>query len=1345
MSENNAEFVVAIGASAGGLQSLERFFDRVKTPIGAAYIVVQHLSPNYETMMDKLLSRHTAMPVDIAKDQQVLEADHVYVIPPRQDMVVEEGRIHLSEQSADEVPHLPIDRLFNSVGKHYREKSIAVVLSGTGSDGSRGIQEIRKARGLVLCESEVTAKFSGMPRSAQSTGCVDHVLPAESMARMIVRRIVGTDQHPPSDDGEMGTILSLLKDRMQVDFSQYKPATVTRRIERRMGLCNVSTLGAFADLLRSDPPELDNLYQDMLIGVTKFFRDPACFEYFEQEIAPSILRNADPDAGVRVWCPGCATGEEPFSIAMVLHEQARLLKRPLDIKIFASDVHPDSLRTGSVSTYSEAAVQHVSKERLGTHFEVVGNDYRIRKHIRQLVVFAPHNLLQEPPFTSLDLVSCRNLLIYFDHAAQNRALTLFHFGLRQNGVLFLGPSETVGELNNEFRVIHDRFRFYRKVRESRLPEDANFPMSLKPRARPFQQKVSPGLATPASRHQLYDLLLDQVLPPTLLIDEDRHVVEMYGGAERFLVLRGRRLSTDVLDICPEPLQGALTVGFRRLENAEGQTIRLPNTKISLPSGEDAFVSISLRNIVCSRSATRFTAITFTAMGAETDAHDSSANDDELLEMKSGGPELPQRIRELENDLATTQENLQATIEELEASNEELQATNEELVSSNEELQSSNEELNSVNEELHTVNVEYQSKNAELRELNEDMNHLLASTEIGTIFLDCSLCIRRYTPHVTRLFALEPQDLGRPLSAFSHSLVFDNLQSHLSQVLETGVAYEREVESGEGTPYFLRILPYVVQEEISGVTITLTNIETLVRFRKQANRYQRRLQKAIDAVPVFVSFVNRKRCYEYVNRAYSEVFGIPTDDVMGMPVREVLGEEAYRLSEHRITAALNGEAQHFETTIEANSRVLSVIADYRPEIDADGKVLGFYVSASDVSSLKQAERELEAAVQSAKLANEAKSEFLAKMSHEIRSPMSAILGFAELLSKQVSEPDDRNCIEVIRSNGEHLLSLINDLLDLSQIEMRRVELASELVNVEEVLSRAFNTLLPRATENRVEMLARLDTTVSSGMRTDGRRLTQVIINLLTNAIKFCDGGRAMLSARRSARTQELLIYVADSGCGIDLKDLERLFEPFTQVDSSSERQHEGSGLGLTITKQLVEQMGGSVRVRSALDRGSVFHVRLPWSKVLPVQVKQSAPPLESQLPRLDGVRILVIDDRRDMRFIAEQILADVGADVVCAAGGEQGLAAFDNARESASPFCCVVTDIQMPGMDGYAVARALRDREFAGPVVALTANAMASDRQKTIDAGCDGFISKPIDRVKFVRQIAGMTNRDASIR
>ena len=1341
-----ASVLVGIGASAGGLESLERFFSGVTQSSGAAFVVVQHLSPNYETMMDRLLARHTQMPVTIASDGQRVDENSVYVIPPRKDLEVRDGRLVLTEKDSEELPHLPIDRFFSSMASAYGSNCAAVVLSGTGSDGSRGVREVQRTGGLVLSEAESTARFTGMPASAQSTGCVDYSVPPESMGNILLATLTSgmrdVTGNQPVPGAELQKIFDIVRERCRIDFLQYKSSTVSRRIDRRLKMCGLRSLSEYIHLLETDPAEVQALYQDMLIGVTRFFRDAPCFEYLESRVIPDLLERADPKTGLRIWVAGCATGEEAYSLAILFEEARQRLGSKCEVKIFASDVHPDSLQTASRGEYDEEKLSNVSAERLANCFTRKNGRYVVSKTIRQMVLFVPHNVLQDPPFTGLDLVSCRNLLIYFDQAGQKKALTLFHFGLKKDGVLFLGPSEALGPLSHEFATIDERCKLFSKRRDARLPADAVLPIALNPRSHFDNVTIAPVRNETSDRVELYDRLLDTVLPPTLLVDLERRVVDSFGGASRFLQFRDRRVSTQLMQVCPPELQATLSAALRQVEQTR-EPVRIPQASYVDQSGSSCSVSLLIRPLRNDVGSVTHYCIQLGPGEDREPAGPPAADrpsDTSHLPAPQGDVELTQRIRMLEGELDVSRDNLQATIEELEASNEELQATNEELISSNEELQSTNEELNSVNEELHTVNVEYQTKNAELCELNEDMRHLLASTDIGTLFLDESLLVRRFTPGIAPTFQLEPHDVGRPISTFSHTLHLDNLTDVLEQVIATGENHEEEVADRSGHHYFLRILPYRIDGTTSGVVLTLTNIDALVESRRLARRFERRLQEAIDAVPVFVSYVNRHERYEYANRAYKALIDGTDTSVIGKTVREVLGD-SYELSRPHIRKVLEGEPQYFEQELHAQDGVIFVNVSYHPCRNSRGDVVGFYVAASDITSLKAAEAQLASAVESTQRANQAKSDFLAKMSHEIRSPMTAILGFADILEQQLESADNRNCVDVIRRNGFHLLELINDILDLSRIESGKFKLAREPLNPLQVLRECYNTVLPKAADQRIDLSLQLDDRLDCDLVGDRRRLSQIVLNLLTNAIKFSPDSRVILKGRRSPKNGHLIITVADTGIGISEADLPALFEPFRQADDSDARPHEGSGLGLSITWQLVDQMRGALRVRSRVRRGSVFQVQLPLPEADEPSDRrgQRGVELETRIPRLDGRSILLIDDRRDIRFIAEQILADAGASVDTAEDGERGLQLALERFELQQPYDCIVTDIQMPEMDGYETTRRMRASGITQPVLALTASAMAADRDRCLEAGCNAHVSKPIDSVQFVRTIASLLN------
>ncbi|OYP35173.1 chemotaxis protein CheB [Rhodopirellula sp. MGV] len=1333
-SSANPKCIVGIGASAGGLESLERFFDGVDSSLQATYMVVQHLSPNHETMMDSLLKRHTEMPVAIAQEGQILQPNHVYVLPPKKEVTLEDFTVRLHDQNRSEVPHLPIDRFFVSLAAVAGVAKAGIILSGTGSDGSRGVVAIHRAGGVVAVESEATAKFSGMPNAAASTGIVDFTLPPDSMASQIAMWLSEQDECGVWDDrnDEQQQIFRILRDHCHINFANYKSSTVTRRLDRRLAMRGVRTLKEYLQILHKEPEEVDELYRDMLIGVTKFFRDPACWDYFEANIVEKLFREADPKKGVRVWVSGCATGEEAYSMAMVLSETRERLKSPVGFKVFASDVHPGSIRIGAQGYYRSDTLTNVSLERLERFFVRSGEGYLIGKDIRTSVVFAIHNVLQDPPFTDIDMVSCRNLLIYFDTYGQRKALSMFHFGLRQGGILFLGPSETTGRLSSEFVTFDEKCKVYSKRRNARLPHGIDLPLQIQPKANLDPYSIQSDRSPQRERMRYYDRILDQVMPATILVDSQRKVLESFGGIERYLRVPRRMFSNDLLDLAPASMQAPLSALFRRVRKDQAK-VRLPVTGVEMPNGERGDLDIVIEPVSGYTDEPELYLIRFNVLESILHGREERDSDAATIQLSTDDREMSERINTLEDELRHSRENLQATIEELESSNEELQSTNEELISSNEELQSTNEELNSVNEELHTVNVEYQNKNAELRELNDDINHLFGSTDIGTIFLDHSLTIRRFTPRVATVFDLRPQDIGRPLSSFSHSLKVDDLTALTTKVLEDGEKFEQEVEDRDDNHYVLRLHPYQLEESIDGVIVTLTDITRLVESRRLAEKYQRRLQRAIDAVPILVSYVSSDEVYQYANQAYFDWLRCDEDDVIGRDVADVIGEKAYRNSKPHIDAVLDGHAQHFDQELPTPQGTINLSVSYIPDVNRKGIVVGFYVSAANVSSLKRAERELGEAMESAKSANRAKSDFLAKMSHEIRSPMTSILGFADILDEQLTDPDNRNAIDIIRSNGEHLLNLINEILDLSKIESGTLELDRDHFDLPSLLMECHNTVLPKAETGQVELCWELDSSASGSICGDRRRLRQIVLNLLTNAVKFASGGHVTLKCKREA--DHFTISVSDDGCGIAEEMLPQLFQPFCQADDTSVRKHEGTGLGLTITKQLVHQMNGEISVSSRLNEGATFTVRLPW-----VPGKSSGPMVKrqqqmKQLPSLEHKKILVIDDRRDIRFIAEHILVDAGARVTTAENGSDGLQKSATANEQNDPFDCVVTDIQMPEMDGFETATKMREDGYTGPILALSASAMASDRAEALAAGCNEHMAKPINRTQFIRTIA----------
>ena len=817
-------FVVGIGASAGGLEALEAFFDAMPSSTDLAFVVIQHLSPDFKSLMSELLARHTEMSIHRAEDDLPLQPNAIYLIPPRKEMIISGGRLLLTDSDPEKSLSLPIDVFFRALAQDFGRRAVAVVLSGTGSDGSRGLRDIRKAEGLVIAQDGQSAKFDGMPRAAQGTGEVDFVLPPEKMPEVILDYVKqrpgrggdGADGVADDEDQRYGKIFRLLRQAYGIDFTSYKASTVSRRVERRIFLNRHNGVDDYATLLANDETELDALYRDLLIGVTRFFRDPDAFERLHNVIAPLLAEKAPNPDGIRVWVPGCATGEEAYSIAILLREAAEHLGVDPAIKIFATDVHRDSLEVAAAGLFPRENVAGVSAERLERNFSSVGTHYQVSGELRRMVVFAKQDLLKDPPFTKVDLISCRNLLIYFEPQAQEKALSIFHFALNRNGLLLLGPSESLGRLDDEFDVIDSRWHLFRKRRDVRITTGLSFDIpSDRTRA------MTPGHIGPtmASRRferklaQAYDFLLDRYVPSSLLINERAELVYTFGKAGRYLHTKKGRSSLNVFDMVTDELRLALHAALPRSQKEQApvvfRTVKLNEEE------HDFYVNLTVEPIPQDERQEQFFLVTI----EEDKTASASPAPAEDFNLKQ---EARQRISALEHELHHTRETLQATVEELETSNEELQATNEELMASNEELQSTNEELHSVNEELYTVNAEHQHKILELQQVTDDLDTLLHNLEIGVLFLDDGLRVRKFTDAASESFNLLPHDLGRPINHVTHRLEEVDLVERATQVLKETQAIAFSARRQDGEFLFIRCLPYRSRaRDRKGVVITLT--------------------------------------------------------------------------------------------------------------------------------------------------------------------------------------------------------------------------------------------------------------------------------------------------------------------------------------------------------------------------------------------------------------------------------------------------------------------------------------------------------------------------------------------
>lgn len=1319
-------FIAGIGASAGGLEALERLFRVMPPDTGIAFVVIQHLSPDFKSVMDELLARHTRMPIHRVQDGMTVEPNSIYLLPPRKEMIISGGRLLLTDKDPQQDLTLPIDHFFRSLAQDAGRCAIAIVLSGTGSDGSRGIRDVHEAGGFVIAQSLETAKFDGMPKSAEDTGVVDCVLAPEEMPAALADHVASVTRKSCEDPAEtvmegatgVSAIFKLLHDEYGIDFSHYKPNTVTRRIERRLSLNHAIDLETYVDRLRSDPSELNSLYRDLLIGVTRFFRDREAFDRLERDVLPDLLNRRRAGEELRLWVAGCATGEEAYSLAILLHERLQLLRHPVNVKIFATDVHRASLEVASAGVYRDEALAEVRPSRLNTYFKRAADGYHVHNEIRQMIVFARHNIIRDAPFTRLDLISCRNLLIYFQPPAQKKALSLFHFGLRTGGVLFLGPSETPGELSPEFETLDEHWKMYRKRRDIRLPADMRLPLST-PASQirvPASLAVSSGID--ASLLGAYDQLLEEHMPPGLLINDRRQLVHAFGGAARFLIARDGRPTMDILELVDTDLKLALAGSLQRAAK-DLLPVVYNGIRLRTPEGEKQY-RLSVRPILNRHSNLTHLFIAFEELGGTEKA--TPATTELNVEQVS-----KEHVFSLESELRHTRENLQATIEELETSNEELQASNEELVASNEELQSTNEELHSVNEELYTVNAEYQKKIAELTELTDDIDNLLRSTEIGTIFLDRNLCIRKFTPQIARAFDLLPQDVGRRIDTFSHNLAYPRLLDDVVSVAESGTPVQKEVKDRHANWLYLRILPYRSHGRIEGVVLTLIDVSQLKKTEARLQQMSAIVESSNDAI-IGMDLEGRITSW---NHGAEQLYGYTAAEMIGQSVSRLRPESDPNPSwldwppdvlERMQTGQLNSfQVERVRRRKDGTS--IHVLMSFSPIRDSDGTLVGISKIARDITSRKLAEEEAREAVRR-------RDQFLAILSHELRNPLAAIVNASRLLD---SDELDEETLELARGaisrQSQQMVRLLDDLLDVSRVTRDKIEIRKKIVDLRQTSRDALEAVRPLLATRNLQLHVHLP---DEPLWVDGdpARLQQIQVNLLNNAIKYTpNGGQVWLTLSRD--NGEAVMSVRDTGIGIPSDMREKIFDLFVQLEDSPGRSGSGMGVGLTLVRSLVRLHGGQVSVQSdGPGRGSEFTVRLPVA----VDATPEAPTEQVRTP-LTGLLVLIIEDNPDIRAVTERLLKSIGCRVLLAEDGQRGVEVAAQHRPDVA-----LVDIGLPGIDGYEVARRLRSLEERSRLrlIAVTGFGQPDDRQKALQAGFDAHLVKPIDLSELLRLFSRFT-------
>ncbi len=817
--ERSAPVIVGIGASAGGLEVYEQFFDGMPPDSGAGFVVVQHLAPDHASILAELLSKHTTMPVAQVEADVRVEPNHVYLIPPNRTLTLLDGRLRLAE--ASEAPRVPIDGFFVSLAGELGERAVGVILSGSGSDGALGMQAIKEHGGMTMVQTPESARFDSMPRSAIDTGHVDLVLTVQEMPAALTAhlRLLGVAGASGGLDWTalIAAACEILHQQTGHDFGRYKEATLRRRIARRMDVLGLASAAEYVTRLRGDTVEGARLLAELLINVTQFFRDPDVFEHLGQEIVPKLCEGKTQGDSVRVWVPGCSSGEEAYSIAILLLEHLGTFESPPDVKIFATDIDEEALATARRGRYPEAIAEHVSAARLERFFVKVGSSYQVKKALRAICFFTTHNLVNHPPFSQLDLISCRNTLIYLRSDLQDELLALLHYGLRPGGYLLLGPAESVTARPELFRPVLERQRIFQR-REPLVPPVIHFPLG-EPRQAGMVQPPSTGEARYATRG-FERLLLERYMPASAIVDERGEVLYLAGPVGRYLSPPPGRPTHNLFDLAARDLRAGLRDAVQETLATRRGVVR-PGLLAEAPDGVRT-VDVSVRRMPELGSDAKVLLVAFEDRGPPVTGAPlgaSPASDDPVA------TRLERELQLTRARLQTTLDDQQASAEQFQTANEELLSMNEELQSTNEELQTSREELQSTNEELSTLTDELRRRIGELDAASNDLRNLFESTHIATIFLDVAMRIKRFTPAAAELFRVRESDLGRPVSEVMPRFTGGDLLGAAREVLRSQKAQEREVHRDEDDRWYVqRLQPYrTVEDEIAGVVVTFVDI------------------------------------------------------------------------------------------------------------------------------------------------------------------------------------------------------------------------------------------------------------------------------------------------------------------------------------------------------------------------------------------------------------------------------------------------------------------------------------------------------------------------------------------
>ena len=1341
--------VVGIGASAGGLKALTELFQHMPAHSGMAFVVVVHLSPEHESRMPDLLQQTTSMPVQSVTETVRIQPDHVYVISPNSQLRMYDSKLEPGPAAKQRGGRMTIDVFLETLANAHKHRSLSIVLSGTGSDGTLGVRAVKAAGGITIAQAPEEAEYDSMPRNAIASGDVDFVLPVREMPAKIqsvwrnaraIHMPALADLPTPEDaaaeaEDAIRDVLATLRTRTGHDFSHYKRATLMRRLERRLQVNQLRDLRQYRRFIAENVNEAHALLRDFLISVTGFFRDAAAWKVIEERVIPELMKGRE-NGNVRVWVVGCATGEEVYTLAMLLHERMEAMTNPPSINIFATDIDEEALAFARIGVYPESIAEHMTPARLRKFFVRDQGSYRIQKQLREMVMFAAHNVIQDPPFSRVDFVCCRNLLIYLTRHVQAKVLDLLHFSLRPEGYLFLGMSESIEEGHDGFATVDKSGRIFMQQPRARMGLTlATLPTIQSPRAN--FDAVGGGRRL-FSFGELHQRMLEHYAAPSAVVDDRYEIIHLSGRAGNFLQLGPGEASLNLLKAVPDEwrhdLKSALDEAMKSRRTVERADLKMRR------GSETARVSIKVHPVRDRGSTRTFALIIFEEAreaGKPSDAGEAGKPPD-AVEAAAGAPSetgmLEERVREMESQLRAAIEQYEVQNEELKASNEELQATNEELRATTEELETGKEELQSINEELTTVNQELKNKVDETTRVSDDLQNFVTATEIASIFVDRDYRLMRYTPFAREVFNVIPTDVGRPLSDITHRLERIDFEGALNRVFELLQVVEYEARSVDGRWYIIRFLPYrTTDERIRGAVVTFIDITQRKEAEASGRRTETWSKLVVENVRDYaIVRIDSGGVIEAWNPGAEAIFGYAEDEAIGRnvailftPEDRTAGVPEKEMEQARTDGRADDERWHMRRD-GSRFHASGVMA----RLDERGES-GYVKVLRDLTERKRSEAQQDQLLATERLnrtgaeqASRLKDEFLAMLSHELRNPLALMLMQAEILLRAPEAKQServRQSAKIIHEMVRAQAQLVEDMLDVSRAKTGKLSIDRQLLPLTFLLADSIGALRRDAEQKNVALDVQIGDEALIVVA-DPIRVRQIAWNLLTNALKFTPAGGS-IRVRLAREGDYARLDVEDTGQGIAPDQLPHIFEWFRRVESGTAPHIGGMGIGLALVRQLVDLHDGRLDVHSAgAGKGACFTVWLPLHIASTPSGKRLSEST-GETARLAGMRILIVDDSAANGEALRDLLELDGARVVVETSAHAAIQRSQNER-----FDLVISDIAMPEFDGYATLKGIRSSKAnAGtPAIAYSGYGAEADIERARAAGFDSHLTKPVD-------------------